>query len=78
MLKILAIIFIVSYLTYKVGGTLMRALYTVLGQDPNQRNVHNKSNRSKDGNVNIDFVPKDRKGGKDFKGGEYVDYEEVN
>jgi len=32
-----------------------------------------------DGKISIDYVPQDKKGGKsDFKGGDYVDYEEVN
>jgi len=79
MLKILAIVFVVSYLTYKVGGFLLRALSVALGQDPAQRNFRGKSKKSKDGNVNIDHVPKDKKGGnKGYKGGEYVDYEELS
>ena len=79
MLKFLAILFIVSYLTYKVGGFLMRALSIALGQDPTQRNFRGKSKKSKDGNVNIDYVPKDKKGdNKGYKGGDYVDYEELN
>jgi len=78
MLKFLAILFIISYLTYKVGGYLMRALYVALGQDPSQRNSHRKSKPNMDGKVSIDYVPQNKKGGKsDFKGGEYVDYEEV-
>ena len=78
MLKFLAILFIVSYLTYKVGGFLMRALYVTLGQDPTKRNFQSRSRKSPDGNINIDYVPKDKKSPKkDFKGGDYVDYEEV-
>ncbi len=78
MLKFLAILFIVSYLTYKVGGYLIRALYITLGHDPSQRNFHRKSKASADGNINIDYVPQDKKRSKkDFKGGEYVDYEDV-
>ena len=78
MLKFLAILFIISYLTYKVGGYLMRALYVALGQNPSQRNFHRKSKPNMDGKVSIDYVPQDKKGGKsDFKGGEYVDYEEL-
>jgi len=78
MLKILAILFVVSYLTYKVGGFLMRALYFTLGQDPNKRNFKGKSKKSPDGSLNIDYVPKNKStDNKDFKGGDYVDYEEV-
>ena len=78
MLKFLAILFIVSYLTYKVGGFLMRVLHVTLGQDPSHRNVRHKSRKNADGNLNIDYVPQDKKKGKqDFKGGEYVDYEDI-
>ncbi len=78
MLKILAILFVVSYLTYKVGGFLMRALYFTLGQDPNKRNFQGKSKKSPDGSLNIDYVPKNKStGNKDIKGGDYVDFEEV-
>lgn len=34
-----------------------------------------KQNR-KDGDINVDYVPKNAKG-HDYRGGEYVDYEEV-
>lgn len=35
--------------------------------------------RAKDSNVDIDYVPEDKKQNKtdNFKGGEYIDYEEV-
>ncbi|UBM58945.1 DUF4834 family protein [Marinilongibacter aquaticus] len=36
-----------------------------------------KNSRKKEGNINVDYVPKDQKG-HDFKGGQYVDYEEVD
>ena len=78
MLKFLTILFIVSYVTYKFGGYLMKALYTVLGQDPNRRNFRDDNSRRSDGNVNIDYVPQDRKkDNRGYKGGDYVDYEEV-
>lgn len=77
MLKFLIILFIVSYVAYKFGGYLMKVLYAVSGQDPKQRNFNNESKKKTDGNVNIDYVPKDKKGGNGYKGGEYVDYEEV-
>jgi hypothetical protein len=41
---------------------------------------HSNRKRAKDSNVDIDFVPEDKKQGRTdkFKGGEYIDYEEVN
>ena len=79
MLKFLAIIFIVGYVTFKFGGFLMKMLYTAMGQDPPQKNFNNQSKRKPGSNVDVDYVPQNKKGGKsDFKGGEYVDYEDVN
>ncbi|HLT81443.1 MAG TPA: hypothetical protein VKZ86_10460 [Cyclobacteriaceae bacterium] len=69
-MRILLIIALVGYVLYKLGifrlllGTSMR------GQ--------NHFRRPNDGNVNIDSVPPDKQSRKaGFKGGEYVDYEEV-
>lgn len=35
-----------------------------------------KQQRKREGEINVDYVPKDSKG-KGFEGGQYVDYEEV-
>jgi hypothetical protein len=49
-----------------------------MGQDPTQRNFNNQSQKKSGSDINIDYVPKDKKAGNStFKGGEYVDYEEV-
>ena len=78
MLKFLIILFVVSYVTFKLGGFLMKALYSAMGQDPSQRNFRDQSKQSPSGgNVNVDYVPKNKQSKSDFKGGEYVDYEEV-
>ncbi|GJM28597.1 MAG: hypothetical protein DHS20C17_12320 [Cyclobacteriaceae bacterium] len=77
MLKFLAILFVVSYVTFKFGGFLMKILNTALGQDPAKRNVHDRSKKKTKGDINIDYVPRDKKGKPGFKGGDYVDYEEV-
>lgn len=77
MLKFLILLFVVCYVTYKLGGYVLRALHGTLGNDPNQRNFKNRPKRKTDGNVDIDYVPQDKKENKGFKGGEYVDYEEV-
>jgi hypothetical protein len=78
MLRLLLIITLVGYVLYKLG--LFRALTNpaIRGNGPG-RNFGSK--RPPDGNVNIDSVPdpgqdaaKKRAG---YKGGEYVDYEEV-
>jgi len=78
MLKFLAILFIFAYITFKFGGFLMKVLNSALGQDTDRKNVNDPSAKKSRGNINIDYVPGDKKrGGSDFKGGEYVDYEEV-
>ena len=77
MLKFLAILFIVGYVTFKLGGFLMKMLYGAMGQDPNQRNFNSQSKRKPGSNVDVDYVPKKKGGKTDFKGGEYVDYEDV-
>jgi len=67
MLKILLIITLVVYILSKLG------LFRVFVQS-NQRDQRHQY-RSNDGDVNIDNNPNKKKS--DFKGGEYVDYEEV-
>ncbi len=45
-----------------------------------QRDQNTRQRKPADGNVNIDFIPgsgKSKSIMKDFKGGDYVDYEEV-
>ncbi len=44
-----------------------------------QREETRKRNKPKDGNVNVDFIPKNGKNGSSstISGGDYIDYEEV-
>ena len=81
MLKFLIIVVLVGYIFYKVGGLIFRTLFGTLNNGHYQRGnfqdrqQHNQ--RPKGGNVNIDYVPDDKKNRKNFDGGEYVDYEEL-
>lgn len=69
-MRILLIIALVGYILYKLGVFRIVLGTSVRGQ------AHFK--RPNDGNVNIDSVPPDKQSRKsEFKGGEYVDYEEV-
>ncbi len=83
LLKFLIIFFLIVYLLSKVGGLLARLFIGNLAkQNRNQTYQYNSNPRDrqpKDGNVNIDFVPdgKTKKTSKDFKGGDYIDYEEI-
>lgn len=72
MLRILLIITLVGYVLYKFGFFRISTHSTVRG-NPSNPNF----NRKTDGNVNIDSVPDKEKKRSTFKGGEYVDYEEV-
>lgn len=78
MLKFLLILGIVFYLIYKVSGFLTKGLFATGQRRAAQNQARNKSKvHPSDGNVDVDYIPKDRK--KDsFKGGDYVDYEEVD
>ncbi len=69
MLRILLIISLVGYVLYKFG--LFR--FQVNQHPPHQ----NFNRRPPNGNINIDPTKQTPKKKSDFKGGEYVDYEEV-
>ncbi|MGM0580640.1 MAG: DUF4834 domain-containing protein [Bacteroidota bacterium] len=80
MFKFLLILFLIGYLIFKIGGFLFRLFLgrTAKAAQEKQYKQNNKRRTTKDG-INIDHVP-DQKGkrtGGNFKGGEYVDYEEM-
>lgn len=83
-LKVLLVLFIVYFLVFRFFGLLVRPFLSFLfAQQKNTYQSGNfgndRSQRTKDGELKIDHVPNknDRKG-KNFDGGEYVDYEELN
>ena len=47
-----------------------------LVKEQKKQHKQTQQNYKKEGQINVDYVPKDAKG-HDFKGGEYIDYEEV-
>lgn len=87
MIKFLLIIILVGYLVFTLFGAVLRMLFNVGRNQAFEQNSHAEQNsraeyqnsQERKGNIRIDFVPgKNRKKkGKDFPGGEYVDYEEV-
>lgn len=86
MLKFLIIMTLVIYLIYKVVQFLFKVfILGATGQDTYRRQQYQRQQQNhrttpRDGNVSIDFTPKDqsKKGQTDgYRGGEYVDYEEV-
>jgi hypothetical protein len=62
---------LVFYFIYKTAMAFIRGLF---GEDRPQEAPRREARRPKGSNVNIDYVPGEPK---DFRGGEYVDYEEV-
>ena len=75
------ILFILIFIIFiRVVNLLFRGIYRMYGAHPNKRNKQNftRKNSKKVGEINIDHMP-DKKGkfGNDFKGGDYIDYEEV-
>ena len=84
MLKVLIIIFIVGLVFFRVMGFVLRLLSGSTATHKHQRaqayEQHKQTQKPKGGNVNIDFVPKNKTGkkGEEFRGGEYVEFEEVD
>jgi hypothetical protein len=80
MFKFLFILFLVGYLIFKIGGFLFRLFLgrTYKAAQERQYKQNNNGRTTKDG-INIDHVPnqKGKRTGGNFKGGEYVDYEEL-
>ncbi|MBX7124896.1 MAG: DUF4834 family protein [Cyclobacteriaceae bacterium] len=66
MFKILLILSLIAYIFYKVGGLFFRAGAASQQRYQQRQEPRQESNRS--------ATPRSKK---DFKGGEYVDYEEV-
>lgn len=77
-MRLILILALVGYLLYKLGlfRGMVRANYNGRGGRPGNGS-YNQHNRRRDSNVNIDSVPKDKKE-PHYKGGEYIDYEEVD
>lgn len=80
MFKFLLILFLIGYLFFKIGGFLFRLFLgrTAKAAQERQYQQNNSGRKTKDG-INIDHVPnqKNKRDGGNFKGGEYVDYEDV-
>ena len=68
--KILLIIILIAYLLYKFGSSVRVHSTTTNHHRPNQQ-------KPPVGNIHVDAAPQKEKKRSGFKGGEYVDYEEV-
>lgn len=81
MFKIFIIIFLTLWILVKLGGFFVKLFFgglTKQGQGRQQSSYQYQQRQPKEGNVHVDFIPKNqKKDNKDFKGGDYVEYEEV-
>ena len=76
MIKFLLIVIAFFYILSKVGGFIFRTLFGAAAQRAQQQ--QRTTRKPADGNVNIDYAPKeDKKSPKNFEGGDYVDFEEI-
>lgn len=75
MLKVLAIIVLFFFL-FRTIGVFLRFLMG--GSVTNRGNDHQYRRKQRDGDLNVDYKPKGKKDRGEFKGGEYVDYEDVS
>lgn len=78
MFKIL-LAFLFFFVLFRVGGFFLKLLFGGFSTPRNQPHSSQTGRKPRDGNVHIDHVPKDDKKKKagHYKGGEYVDFEEV-
>ena len=72
---------LISLLLFFIIFKLINFVFRMLGvpaQPARYQNNEQKRQRPADGNVDINYVPRDKaEKKKDFNGGEYIDYEEV-
>ena len=84
MFKFLIISFLIFFLLYKLLGFFFRILLrgTINHHQQQQRQAHSQASYNKkpaDGNVTVEYIPEPKKERKEkiYKGGEYIDYEEL-
>ncbi|GJM62175.1 MULTISPECIES: DUF4834 family protein [Persicobacter] len=90
MFKILLILFMIFYVAYKMsnkilGMVLRRATQQQRGWHQAYNHQNNESNqqfrKKPSGQIKVDYVPKKNQQDKDlenFKGGEYIDFKEID
>lgn len=85
MLKFLLISFLIFFIVYKLLKFFFKLFLVKSAAQFQQRQYQSSQNyqqryqKPREGNINIDYIPKQKKEReeKSFKGGEYIDYEEV-
>ena len=78
MLRVLAIIMLFLF-AFRIIGSVIRFLMGGASMNRSGSFQQNRQAKSRGGNVNVDYVPKNERSEKqNYKGGEYVDYEDVD
>ena len=84
MLKFLIILFLVSYVVFRLGGFIFKLFSSGISNSQRQGNFNSQSHqqhskrKAPGSNLHIDHVPQGKKGqNKNYNDGEYVDYEEL-
>ncbi|MFK7899145.1 MAG: DUF4834 family protein [Cyclobacteriaceae bacterium] len=83
LIKLLFVCYLIYWLVIKVGGSLMRTLFGTQTNNnqqrsSNQRGYSSSNRKEKEGTIRINKKRDNKTPLDDFKGGEYVDYEEVD
>lgn len=78
-LKFILYFFLITWIIRNVMRFLAGGLFGTSQQRASQGGQQQYSQPKNDGRIHVDFAPKDtkKKNSDNFKGGEYVDYEEV-
>ncbi|MTI32431.1 DUF4834 family protein [Xanthovirga aplysinae] len=84
-MKVFLIILLLFYLLIRLSSGIMRFIYRLLGHQVRQYNsgnqnahFHKQSSFQKEGDIKIQYKPeKKSKDAQSFKGGDYIDYEEL-
>lgn len=80
-MKFIIIVLLLGFIFYKTLGFIFKLLggSQAAGKTRGYTQQHYHKPPPANGNVNIDYVPDEgKKSGGKFKGGEYVDFEEVD
>ena len=76
MLKFFAVVALL-YFFFRAVGQVMRAVLGGSTASKTAQNPYARQQRTKREGLHVDSMPNQAKEKKDFKGGDYVDYEEV-
>jgi len=83
MFKLLLILFLISYIVYKVGGFIFKVLFSGFSEAQRQGNFNSQRKQTQkrkapDSNLDIEHIPEKNKKDPNLKDGDYIDYEEVD